>query len=331
MSDTTLIFWAALACVGFAGSALYSGLETGAYSLNRIRLHVMMHRGNRAAVTLEKLLAHPTALLTTLLIGNNIANYLGTASMGVVLESWGLSDWETLALNALIVTPVLFVVGETLPKDLFAAHSDKLMYRLAPVLSVSKKLFTYTGLVPIISVFSNALMKAIGQDPRASAFHPRRQVGSLVREGVGYGLLSHEQSAIVDRVLKLTDRTVEDEMTDWAHVVRILDSDDPAMVWRLARRTTHSHVPVLGKGGAVVGILRINDALIHTQEACPPIRDLMKPVESAPHNLPVRDALSRLKRHAAGLAVVSGANGLPVGVVTVKDLIEPITGDLRQW
>jgi len=331
VSDAAIIFWALLACVGFAGSALYSGLETGAYSLNRIRLHVNMHRGNRAAVTLEKLLANPTALLTTLLIGNNIANYLGTASMGVVLESRGYGDWETLLLNALIVTPVLFVVGETLPKDLFAAHSDKLMYPLAPVLRFSKNLFTYTGLVPVISVFSNALMKAIGQDPRAGAFHPRRQVGSLVREGVGYGLISHEQSAIVDRVLKLTDRTVEDEMTDWANVVRIQDSDDTATVRRLAQRTTHSHVPVLGKSGAVVGVLRINDALMHDPADCPPIRQLMKPAESAPHNLPVRDALTRLKRHAAGLAVVTGPNGQPVGVVTVKDLIEPITGDLRQW
>lgn len=326
-----LILWGALALVGFAGSALYSGLETGVYSLNRIRLHVLMHRGNRAAVTLQVLIRHPTVLLTTLLIGNNISNYLGTAALGVILESRNLSDWETLLLNALIVTPVLFVVGETLPKDLFAAHSDKLMYRLVPVLSFSRKVFTYTGLVPIISVFSNALMKAIGQDPRAGAFHPRRQVGSLVKEGVGYGLLSHEQSAIVDRVLKLTDRTVEDEMTDWSKVLRLNEHDDADTLWRLAQGTPHSHVPVLAKGGAVVGVLRLNDALMHTKQACPPIRELMKPAEFVAHKLPVRDALSRLRRQAAGLAVVTGANKQPVGIVTVKDLIEPITGDLRQW
>lgn len=326
-----LIFWSALALVGFAGSALYSGLETGTYSLNRIRLHVTMHRGNRSAVTLHNLIAHPTALLTTLLIGNNITNYLGTASMGVILESRGYGDWETLLLNAMIVTPILFVVGETLPKDLFAAHSDRLMYRLAPVLSFSQKLFTYTGLVPVISVFSSTLMKAVGQDPRAPAFHPRRQVGSLVREGVGYGLLSHEQSAIVDRVLKLTDLAVEDEMTDWAGIIRLNEHDDTDTLWRLAQSTTHSHVPVVRRGGGVVGVLRINDALMHAKETCPPIRELMKPAEFVPHDLPVRDALSRLKRHAAGLAVVTGAIGQPVGVVTVKDLIEPITGDLRQW
>ncbi len=331
MSNASLILWSLLVLVGFAGSALYSGLETGAYSLNRIRLHVMMHRGDRAAITLHDMFAHPTVLLTTLLIGNNITNYLGTAAMGVIIASRGLDDWEAILLNALIVTPILFVVGETLPKDLFAAHSDRLMYRLAPVLSFSRRLFIYTGFTPVISLFSSTLMKAIGQDPSVVVSHPRRQVGLLVREGVGYGLLSQEQSAIVDRVLNLADRTVREEMTSWPNVERLREHDDPATIWRMAQRTTHSHVPILGRSGAVVGVLRINDALTHGKNHCPPISQIMKPAQTVPHGLPVRDALDRLKRHTAGLAIVTGESGEPVGIVTVKDLIEPITGDLAQW
>ena len=331
MSESMLIFWAGLALIGFAGSALYSGMETGAYSLNRIRLHVLVHRGNHAAKTLHGLLSRPTVLLTTLLIGNNITNYLGTASMGVILASRGFGDWQAMVLNALIVTPILFVVGETLPKDLFAAYSDRLMYRLTPVLSFSRTLFTYTGLSPLIGLFSNTLMKAIGQDERVRAFHPRRQVGVLVREGVGYGLLSREQSAIVDRVLDLADRRVVDELTTWNRVEKVRSHDSADMIWRLAGRTTHSHVPVLNQRGEVVGVLRLNDALAHGKEACPPVSQMMKPAHNIGHKTPVREALDQLKRHTAGLAVVTGASGQPIGVVTVKDLIEPITGDLAQW
>ena len=326
-----LIVWSVLALVGLAGSGLYSGLETGIYSLNRIRLQVLTHQNNHAAVTLNRLLAHPTSLLTTLLIGNSIADYLGTAAMGVILASRGLGDWEALLLNALIVTPILFVVSETLPKDLFAAHCDMLMYRLVPVLTFSRAVFTYTGLVPLVSVFSSTLMKAIGQDQQVTVLHPRRQVGLLVREGVGYGLLSPEQSAIVDRVLKLSDRAVRDEMTPWADVERLREQDGPAAVWRLAQRMTHAHVPVLGRGGEVAGILRINDALMYGKENCPPISELIESAQTVPHDMPVRDALSQIKRHTVGLAVVMGKAGQPVGIVTVKDLIEPITGDLAQW
>lgn len=326
-----LIFWSALALLGFAGSALYSGLETGSYSLNRIRLHVLMHRGNPAAIALHRLIVHPTMLLTTLLIGNNITNYLGTAAMGVVIESRGLSDWESIVLNTLIVTPVLFVVGETLPKDLFAAHSDRLMYRLAPVLTISRALFYYSGLTPLVSLFSGLMMKAIGRDPRKQAFHPRRQVGLLVREGVGYGLLTHEQSAIVDRVLDLAGRTVREEMTAWAGVEKIRITDGPAMIRRLAQRTLHSRVPVLDKNGAVAGILNLNQALSYESNQCPPISELMTPAESVSQETAVRDALSTLQQHAAGLAVVTGARGEPIGIITIKDLIEPITGDLARW
>ncbi len=331
MSDAMLILWIVLALLGFAGSALYSGLETGAYSLNRIRLHVLMHRGDRAAITLHNLITHPTALLTTLLIGNNITNYLGTAAMGVILASRGLGDWEVIVMNALIVTPILFVVGETLPKDLFAAHSDRLMYRLTPVLSFSGRLFTYTGLTPLIGLFSGILMKAIGQDPRVGAFHPRRQVGLLVREGVGYGLLSQEQSAIVDRVLDLAGRTVQEEMTGWQNVEKIRLNDNPAMIRRLAQRTTHAHVPVLDRNGGVAGILRLNDALTYDSGGCPPIGELMKPAQTVSYTLTVRDALGILQRHITGQGIVTGDRGEPIGIVTVKDLIEPITGDLARW
>ncbi len=331
MSGTQLIIWSLLMLVGFAGSALYSGMETGAYSLNRIRLHVLKHKHNRAAIALHGLLERPAVLLTTLLIGNNVTNYLGTAALGVILGSMRLGDWEVILLNALIVTPVLFVVGETLPKDLFAAHCDKLMYRLAPVLTTSRALFTYTGLVPLISLCSGVLMKAVGQGMRASVFHPRRQVGLLVREGVGYGILSSEQSAIVDRVLAMSDRTVRDEMVPWTRVQRLRESDDYAAIRRVAERMTHAHVPVLSVNGKVVGLLRLNDALRYPPDKCPPIKDLAKPAPTVPNDMPVSAALAQIKRDAAGLAIVTGKAGQPVGIVTVKDLIEPITGDLKQW
>jgi magnesium and cobalt exporter, CNNM family len=331
MSDALLIFWITMAVLGFAGSALYSGLETGVYSLNRIRLQVLLHRGDRGAVTLQNLITHPTELLTTLLVGNNITNYLGTAALGVIIASRGLGDWEAILLNTLIVTPVLFVVGETLPKDLFAAHSDRLMYRLAGVLSFSARLFKYTGLTPLIGLFSGVLMKAIGRDPRVGAFHPRRQVGLLVREGVGYGLLSQEQSAIVDRVLDLAGRTVQEEMTGWQGVEKIRLNDNAAMIRRLAQRTTHARVPVLDRNGGVVGVLNLNEALAHEAGACPPIGDLMNPAETMSHNVSVRDALGMLQRLSSGLAIVTGTHDEPIGIVTVKDMIEPITGDLARW
>ena len=84
MSGLEILFWSVMMALGLAGSAIYSGLETGAYSLNRVRLQVLSHKNNKAARLLERLVTRPVLLLSTLLIGNNLTNYMGTAGLTVL-------------------------------------------------------------------------------------------------------------------------------------------------------------------------------------------------------------------------------------------------------
>lgn len=339
MSTGETVFWVGLMLVGFAGSALYSGMETGAYTINRVRLQVLADRGQKAAVALRRMLDRPATLLATLLIGNNLANYLGTFGLAVLLEAMALAEWQTIVLNTLIVTPLLFVFGETLPKDTMAAHSDRLMPPLTPVLDGSRRLFTWTGVVPLIRVFSAGVLKLLGQPGGDIAFPPRKRVEMLVREGVGHGLLSDEQSAIVDRVLRLGGRTVRQEMVAWADVLTVRADDPPAKLWELADRSSRSRFPVLapapgktsGSAAAkVVGTVDVFDALLHPREQCPPIAKLMNPAETIDAAVPLRQALQRFQQKGIAIAVVT-EHGRPVGVVTVKDLVEPITGELTSW
>ena len=330
MTALSLTSWLLLMLVGFAGSAMYSGLETGAYSLNRVRLEIYHHQQERAALILRWLLDRPTVLLTTLLIGNNITNYLGTGALAVILDGYGFSDWQAVILNTLIVTPMLFVFGETLPKDLFAAHADWLMYRLTRVLEWSRRLFTWTGLVPLIGGITRVLMSRMSSDGNAGPFHPRRQVEVLVKESVGYGLLSDDQSAMVARVLDLGNRRVRDEMTRWAQVQTVNIQDDADALWDLANRTSRTRFPVLEEG-RVVGILNIMDVLRCGREHCPSVREVMQPIVQLPASMPLRRGLTELQRRKAALAVVMDAQNEPVGLVTVKDLVEPVTGELVRW
>ncbi|MEM9420627.1 MAG: CNNM domain-containing protein [Planctomycetota bacterium] len=330
MTTAETLFWIGIMLAGFIGSAVYSGMETGAYTLNRVRLQVLADRGQSAAVALRKLVDKPATLLATLLIGNNVANYLGTAGLAVILESMALSEWQSIVLNTLIVTPLLFVFGETLPKDTMAAHSDRLMPPLTPVLTGSRWLFTATGLVPLIQLFSAGVLKLLGQPGTDRGFPPRKRVEMLVREGVGHGILSDEQSAIVDRVLRLGGRTVRQEMVAWNDVLSVKVSDPPSRLWDLAHRSSRSRYPVTDAQGKVVGLIDVFDALLHDQESCPPIGELMTEPYTLPPEMPLRQALQHLQAHSIAIAVVA-EGPRPVGVVTVKDLVEPITGDLRNW
>ena len=331
MTATMLTFWLLVMLAGFCGSALYSGLETGAYSINRVRLEIRHHQRSRAAILLRDMLDNPTKLLTTLLIGNNITNYMGTYALAFILEGYNYSDWQAVLLNTVIVTPILFVFGETLPKDLFAAHADWLMYRLARVPQWSRRLFTWTGLVPLIDVLTRQMMKWFGGDGHVRPFHPRRQVEVLVKEGVGYGLLSDDQSAMVARVLDLGSRRLTDEMTPWADVLTVRVDDELDVLWDLADRTSRTRFPVLDDSGAVVGVVSVMEALRRGRGACPAIREMMRPVIYLKPDLPLRRGLSELQKRGSAIAVVTENGAQPVGVVTAKDLVEPVTGELSTW
>ena len=101
------LFWLFGAFVGTLGSALFSGMETGSYTLNRIRLHLRVHGKQRTATVLDKMLNAPNRMLGTLLVGNNIVNYLASYSIAQLLAIAGYSDWGMVLVNVLLLTPLL--------------------------------------------------------------------------------------------------------------------------------------------------------------------------------------------------------------------------------
>jgi len=337
MSTLEVSLWAAAMLVGFIGSALYSGIETGFYSLNRVRLHVLAQQGRPAAKKLDHLVHKPTLVITTLLIGNNVANYMGTSGLTVLLEAGDLNEWQLILLNTVIITPILFVFGETLPKDLFAGHADRWLYRLVRVITWSRVIFTITGLVPVVNLGTRLLMRLLGETHEITRLHPRRQVHAMVREGVGYGVLSDEQSAIVQRVLSLGQRTVVDEMVPWDAVTTVDLDDGTDRLFQLGEQTSTTRFPVIEtveQGGRhtqrVVGVVDVMDALVMGREAQPTAKGLKQALLWLDPATPLRPALQQLQREQNPIAGV-GTPERPLGIVTIKDLVEPITGELVSW
>ena len=330
MSGFEIASWIGLMLFGFAGSALFSGMETGCYSLNRVRLQVRRHRGDASAHRLDRLVTRPTVLLSTLLIGNNIMNQLGAASLTRLFEAGGMTVMQVVICSVVIVTPILFIFGETLPKDLFAAYADRLMYPLARVLNGARILLTVTGFVPLVTLFTGLVMRWVGVGDAPEALQARHRFGSLMKEGLGVGIISDEQSAITDRILKLSERCVRDEMVPWAEVTTLAPDTDIAELRELATQTSLTRFPECDTTG-VIGMLNLFDVITQPPASCPPMSELMRPVQTLAPSMPVRAALTHLQQQEIALAIVADEAQTPLGIVTAKDLIEPITGDLRSW
>ena len=117
----------------------YSGSETGAYCLNKIRLRFRAEQGVRSALILQKLLTDPQGLICTTLIGTNIAVYISTGILTNKLELMGVGAAELV--STLCLAPVLLILAEATPKNIFQLRADFLMYKLAPSLAFFRRLF----------------------------------------------------------------------------------------------------------------------------------------------------------------------------------------------
>ena len=328
MNEYVLLWLLAIGAV--LASGLFSGLETGIYSLNRVRLHLLEHQNNPNARIIHKLTSNSSTLLVTLLISNNIVNNLATVAVGKLFMLQGYSHFKTIVYDVLLVTPLLFVFAETLPKDLFSVHADRFVYPFARLLLFIKWLLTFCGLLPLIDLMGKLTMRLLGNQNRQIVFHPRMQVAQLVHEGVGYGLLSDEQSALTGRVLKLAQRSLDEEMMPWKDIITITSDASVDALWELAGRSSISRYPVLSDTQTGLGMVSLHEALMYGKDNCPPIMEMLQQTPMLDIKTPVRQALRKLQDDKAAMGIVI-QNDKPVGIVTIKDLVEPITGELTSW
>ncbi len=322
MTGATLL-WLLISLAGVAGSSLCSGMEIGYYALNRLRLRVNAARGDRAARILHRLVERPDRLLTGLLIGNNIFNYLGALGVTTMLVGAGVNEIMVVIISAAIVTPTLLIFSEALPKDIFRIEADTLMPRLAPPLSLALMILSATGLPALLAVIARALGRLAGVSRDDAARDARARIAALLKEGASHGLLSVSQTTLVDRALIFSRATVADEMTPWSGA-RALRATLPGR--DAAARAGAEWAPVIDAGGAPIGVARRLDLLLGDGD----VAAQMRPLVRLEPETPLYEAAARIARAGVGLGVVYSATR-PIGVVTLADLAEPLTGDLAEW
>lgn len=326
MSTTETIAWLALMLLGIGASACFSGVEVGCYSLNRLRLNLRARRTppDYAARMLHAEIDKPDRLLSTLLIGNNAVNYLAALAVTALLESTGRGPGWIAAVNTLLLTPMVFVLGEAVPKELFRVEADRLTYLFAPPLSALRWLLTVTGVLPLVSGVIR-LTEKLAKLKREDISDARQRIAMLISEGAGSGALSESQTTLVDRALVLKRVRVGDEMVPWSKVRSIPADAGAAAAIRIIGPRSHARVPVLDRAGRVAGFVRQVD--LHTR-AHEPLSALLTPPVKLTRQMPVLEGLLMLWQSRSGVGVVEDAAGRPVGLVTARDLVEPLTGEL---
>jgi len=323
----TWIAWLAVLVFGTALSAMYAAGETSIYVMNKIRLDLRAEAGSSGARLLRRMLSNANNLLAVLLIGNNIGNYAATFAISTMFVMAGcgeMSHWYTLA----VATPLLFILGESVPKNVSQRLGDSLAYRLARPLWLSNILYNAVGVAPIVRGLASAITGLARR--RGTIQSPLGHDGfaAIVAEGQASGALTHFQSIMTDRIMHIADITLHDVMVPLERTVCVSKDAGREQLLAVVTQHNYSRFPVRDSTGAIVGVMDVYDLLANPDRLT---QDKPAPPMKLPFFMTVPDALYHMQRDGARLAVVTDDAARPIGIVTIKDLVEEIVGELEAW
>jgi len=338
MIDNTLIVLA-VACFVMLGG-LFSGSETGLYQLSRLRLRLGIEKKKLSFVILGRCLRDSSGLLLSLLIGNNLVNYLATSLVtSVFLARLGV-EYEHRAefLATLLLVPILFVFSELIPKNLFFYRADVLTPYFSPVLYAFYKTLNWCGILPLFKFISTLFARLAGLAASSGTVitsTQRHKVQAILHDTHEEGFLSPVQSEIVNRLVGISHVHIGSVMIP-IHNVEMVDvnSDNSALLNKL-NKCAFTRLPVTeDRGENIIGFVEIYEAL-SSSEKFADLRGFIEPIRKLDADMTVIDAMNIIQKenHKIVLVVRAGRFGRekPVGIVTMKDLVEELLGELAEW
>ncbi|TWU23629.1 CNNM domain-containing protein [Bythopirellula polymerisocia] len=304
--------------LGLTLSAFFSGSETGFYRITRVRLGIEALAGNWTSKALLWLGNQPTVFVGTTLVGNNLANYL--VSLSVVIGSQRLfPDGGLLVeiLGPIILAPVVFLLGELLPKNLFYDAPNRLLKRCTgPLLGCTVLFFPVTAL---LWAFSRAVQIITSSSPQELRLRlARRELAELITEGHEAGILRPAQQTLAQAMLAVAGLPLKTIVQRHDRVVRVTTTMSKSDVLRIAQRNHRALLPVEDPRNKreLVGYLRMMDLFLSDSPTLPePL-----PMVELKENLSCLAALRKLGQTDDALGHVRSKDGKTVGFVTGREL-----------
>jgi len=326
------ILLTAACLLSFLGAAFCSGTEMGLYCVNRLRARLRAEQEptlrNRA---LWWVLRHPEDAVLSVLLGNNLVNYLLTVSAAAfAVEVLRVPSDRAEYYMAAILSPLVFVFADVVPKNWFRVDSDRLMRLSGPLLAGLHASLRYSGILAFLRLLSRTVAAIMGQGPLKGLDSPRAEVVGLLREGGVGGAITDDQAQIIERVMNLSDVTVGSIMIPQRQVVTVPVDADRATLEQLIEAGRHSRLPVVARNQrGFVGVIDIHDVL--ADEGDYPVERCMQAPLRISANESAATALVLLQRTEATLAIVTDSRHGDVGILALKDLMDEILGELPEW
>jgi putative hemolysin len=332
--DVALLFFLIVLNAGFAMS------EMALTTSRKARLQVMLEAGEHGVEAAIDLHDHPTKFLSTVQVGITSISVLngivGDAAFSEPLGEWLHATFNlslrpahvtATALVVLIITVLTIIFGELVPKRIGQMFPETVAAIVAPPmqwLSMATR-----PLVVLLSKTTEAILRLIGVKGHSNRAVTEEEIAASLEEGLDAGVIEAQEHQMVRNVFRLDDRQIGSMMIPRAEI-RWLDANAPiADVLRAVVDDPHARYPVC-RGGLddVIGVITAQGLLKPLAEGRTPVltEELQAPV-FVPETLSGMELLDHFRTHVAQLVFVVDEYGAVQGVITLRDVLEAITGE----
>lgn len=310
--------------VSMLAAGFFAGSETAIVSCSKVRLRSRSKRGSWRARMLERLLQRPEAFFSIVLVGTNLAVIACTAAAtALAVRHWGDRG---AAIATVMMTPLLLIVGEVIPKSAFLYHADRVAVTVSPLIRFME--FILLPLVVPATMLARALTRLTGtREGRLDILSTREELVYLYRRGRVEGDTAAREQRIIDSVFSFGTRSVGELMIPMENVITFPVTASVDEVVEEANRHTYSRFPLVSpKDGRVVGVVSLFDLLgLDGGERLGSV--MHTPLFVHPEEKAER-LLIRMKDDPLHFAVVLSRGGAAEGIITLENILESFVGEI---
>lgn len=318
-----LILVVALILCGIASAS-----ETALTSVSRIKLKNLVEEGDRKAAEIERLLAQPNTLLSTILIVNSVAVIVASSMATVLALRFSTSLGELI--STVLISLVVLIFCEITPKT--AAVQNPLRWARALLPLVKATAWLLHPIVVVLSTITNFLVRMMGGQVKRGPFVTEEELRLLVTVGEEEGVLEEDETEMIHSIFEFADTTVREVMVPRIDMVTLESDATVNDAVDIAMEGGFSRIPVFEDTiDNIVGVLYTKDMLKQLRDGHDtiPIRALVRQAYYVPETKKLDDLLREIRQRRIHMVIVIDEYGSVAGLVTIEDLVEEIVGDIR--
>ncbi|MDP8189458.1 HlyC/CorC family transporter [Pasteurella skyensis] len=308
-------------------SAFFSSSETALMSLNRYKMRNLVEKGHKGAIKTEKLLAKTDFLLSLILICNNLVNIVASALATMI--GLRLSGDAGVAIATGLLTLIMLIFSEILPKTIAAIYPEKVGFTASYVLTPLKKLLS--PLIFLMNIIIGSLLKLLRIKHKDRSGLSAEELRSVVLEAGKF--ISTEHQDMLVSILDLEKATVDDVMVPRNDIDGINIDDDWKSIMRQLKGAAHGRIVIYKESidSNVLGMLRVREVfrfMLEKNEFSKEI--LVRALDNIyfiPEGTPLTAQLINFKANKERVGLVVDEYGDIKGLITLEDILEEIIGE----